>query len=127
MQIKHVTPSYTDDRGEIMDILDHVAIDSSTLITSKRGARRGDHYHKESEQYLYVVSGKVKLIAQMPDGQHSHAILERGYVAYTPPLERHTYIALEDSVFLVLTKGPRGGQTYESDTFRLPEPLPAEC
>jgi len=30
---------------------------------------------------------------------------------------------LEDSLFLVFTRGPRGGQDYESDTYRLTKPL----
>ena len=31
--------------------------------------------------------------------------------------------ALKDTKLLVLTKGPRGGKEYESDTFRLENPL----
>ena len=38
-------------------------------------------------------------------------------------LEHHAVHALEDSVFMVFTRGPRGGDDYESDTFRLETPL----
>jgi hypothetical protein len=35
------------------------------------------------------------------------------------PQEGHAFEALEDTTFLVLTRGPRGGENYEDDTFRL--------
>ena len=37
--------------------------------------------------------------------------------------EAHALHALEDSVLLILTRGPRGGEDYESDTYRLDKPL----
>ena len=38
-------------------------------------------------------------------------------------MERHAFQAIEDTTFLVLTRGPRGGENYETDTFRLDIPL----
>jgi hypothetical protein len=35
----------------------------------------------------------------------------------------HAWKALEDTVCLVFTKGPRSGEGYESDTYRLDDPL----
>jgi quercetin dioxygenase-like cupin family protein len=35
----------------------------------------------------------------------------------------HAWKALEDTTCLVFTKGPRSGDQYESDTYRLEEPL----
>jgi hypothetical protein len=40
---------------------------------------------------------------------------------FNPPNERHAWIAIEDSLVVVMTRGPRGGKEYESDTFRLAE------
>ena len=41
----------------------------------------------------------------------------------TIPMEKHALVGLEDSEMLVFTEGPRGGKEYESDTFRLDNPL----
>ncbi len=37
--------------------------------------------------------------------------------------EAHEFIALEDLIFITFHNGPRGGDEYESDTFRLAIPL----
>jgi hypothetical protein len=37
----------------------------------------------------------------------------------TGPHEAHAIEALEDTTMVVMTRGPRGGREYESDTYRL--------
>ena len=37
----------------------------------------------------------------------------------TPPNEIHALNIVEDNEFVVFTTGTRGGQDYESDTFRI--------
>lgn len=123
MKLSKIRAAYKDERGEIIDILERVEIDCVTLITSVKGARRGNHYHKESDQYVYVLSGRIKVLTQTPDGEVEETIIQSGDLVYTPPFEKHAFVAVEDSVFLALTKGPRGGTAYESDTFRLSKPI----
>ena len=123
MELKKIQTTFEDKRGEIRDILERVEIDCATLITSKKGAVRGNHYHKESEQYVYIVSGKLQFLTQIPGKEVVETIIETGDLVYTPPLESHRFIILEDTIFLVLTRGPRGGKGYEEDTYRLPIPL----
>jgi quercetin dioxygenase-like cupin family protein len=94
-----------------------------TLITSEKGAERGHHYHKETIQWVYILEGKLKLLTQMPDAPVQVTILEKGDLAMTVPLERHSMIALESAAFMVFTRGTRGGEDYERDTYRLTEPL----
>ena len=117
---------FEDERGEITDILEKEFIDSVTLISSKKGAVRGNHYHKESIQYTFVLRGSLKLFVQSPGWEVETAILEAGDLVYTPALERHALVALEDTEFLALTRGTRGGSAYEQDTYRLEEPLVSE-
>jgi quercetin dioxygenase-like cupin family protein len=123
MKVMKKKSVFVDVRGEIIDILEGEIIDYVTLITSVKGAVRGSHYHKETFQYIYMLAGKMNLLTQVPEQEVVSTILEKGDFVENPPLERHTMIALEDSVFLVLTRGPRGGDNYEKDTYRLPEPL----
>jgi quercetin dioxygenase-like cupin family protein len=123
--VKVTRPEYThkDERGEIIDILSKEHIEYVTLITSAKGTARGNHYHKETVQMAYILQGKMKLLTKMPGHPVVATIIEKGDLAVTDPMEEHAMIALEDSAFMVFTRGIRGGENYEKDTYRLSEPL----
>jgi len=123
MKVTHPPYNHKDDRGEITDILVKEEIDFVTIITSVKGAVRGNHYHKETVQYVYILEGRMKLLVRTPDQPTTAIILEKGDLAFTDVLEEHAMIALEDSAFMVFTRGVRGGVDYEKDTYRLSEPL----
>ncbi len=123
MEIARIKCTCKDDRGEITDILTKENIEYVTLITSEKGATRGNHYHKETVQMVYILQGRMKLLTQMPEQPVVATILEKGDLAVTVPMERHAMEALEYSEFMVFTRGIRGGADYEKDTFRLQEPL----
>jgi dTDP-4-dehydrorhamnose 3,5-epimerase-like enzyme len=110
---------YEDERGTIRDILFNEVIEHVTIISSKKGAIRGNHYHKHTSQYTYVIKGSFKVISQMRDEQIEVGIIKQNDLLFTPPMVKHVLISLEDSEILALTRGPRGGKSYESDTFRL--------
>ena len=48
MNLKKIDTSFHDDRGEIVDILVNERIEFVTMITSKAGSVRGNHYHKKN-------------------------------------------------------------------------------
>jgi quercetin dioxygenase-like cupin family protein len=106
---------FEDERGTIEDLI--CDVDSVTRILTKKGAVRGNHYHNETWQWTYVVSGRLlyangqEVFYAMPDS-----------LVETPPRKVHAWKALEDTVCLALTRGPRG-RDYESDTHRLEVPL----
>jgi oxalate decarboxylase/phosphoglucose isomerase-like protein (cupin superfamily) len=115
--------SFRDKRGDIIDLISQEKINAVTLITFKKGAIRANHYHNKTTQWNYVLSGKIKFLTQMPKGRVVKTIAKKGDFVVTVPMERHSLAGMADSVILVLTKGPRGGKEYETDTFRLEEPL----
>ena len=119
MIVKKLTPVFEDSRGVITDILQHTPVDSVTIITCVKGSIRANHYHKESIQYSYVLSGKILAYTQLPDKLLESQILVEGDILESPPLERHALHAVENSVLLIITRGPRGGKCYEEDTFRV--------
>jgi len=123
MDVTKIISDFEDERGSITDILRQEPIDYVTIITSKKGALRGNHVHKETVQYVYVMEGKLKALSQMPDEPVCTTVLEAGDLIVNVPNEGHAFEALEDTTFLVLTRGPRGGENYEDDTFRLETPL----
>lgn len=114
---------FEDERGNIIDILEGEVIEYVTIITSKKGAIRGNHYHKESIQYTFVLKGSLQILTQMPGEEARTTLLRTGDLVFSPPMEKHTLVAIEDSELLILTRGPRGGNNYEKDTFRLAKSL----
>lgn len=119
MIVKKLVPAFQDARGVITDILQHTPVDSVSVITCVKGAIRANHYHKKSIQYSYVLSGQILAYTQLPDGSVEAQHLVEGDMLESPPLERHALHAVEDSVLLIITRGPRGGKGYEDDTFRV--------
>ena len=123
MKISHPPVVHQDHRGEITDIVEKIDFSYATIITSKAGVERGNHYHKKTTQYTYLLTGKLRALSQFPDQPVKSAILNPGDLIENEPGESHALIAVEDSSFLVLTCGERGGKNYENDTFRLEKPL----
>ena len=115
--------SFKDDRGEIIDLIENESINAITVVTFKKNAVRGNHYHKKTTQWNYLMSGKLKVVAQAPGEDVVERIMEPGDLIITGPNDRHALVGLEDSELMVFTKGPRGGKEYETDTFRLEVPL----
>lgn len=112
---------FEDDRGWIKDLAvgDDWAV---TRIFTKAGAKRGNHYHKETKQTVHVISGRM-LIREASGDSYSEYTLGPGDLKVELPNKPHAWQALEDTDVLVVTHGPRSGENYESDTFRLKEPL----
>ena len=118
---------FEDDRGVIQDLL-VTSLDSVTRITSVKGAIRGNHFHKQTTQWTYVVSGLLRVVTE--GSGFSGANWDREEHDYRPgemacelPGVSHAWLALEDTDVLVFTRGPRSGAAYETDTFRLETPL----
>ena len=125
MKVSRPEIKHSDERGEIIDILSKEAVEYATLIHSVKGAVRGNHFHKETLQWIYLISGKLEVRYRMPGDPVQSRVIEAGEVFLNEILEHHAVEALEDSTFMVFTRGPRGGDDYERDTFRLAEPLEA--
>lgn len=123
MNIRKVTPAHQDVRGTISDILEDETIEHVSIITTLPGAVRGNHYHKLTYQWLYILEGRMKIATREPGGAVSTAVVEVGDVLHTGPMEEHATVALEPTTMLVLTRGPRGGRDYETDTYRLEVPI----
>ena len=125
-----LTPSFTDNRGDILDIFVNSPKDHCALITSKKGAIRGNHFHKESTQFTFIVEGKFKLYRAKVDedgkilGEITCDIIEKNELITHPAYEAHTLEAIsENTTILAFACGKRGGSYYEDDTYRLEQKL----
>jgi oxalate decarboxylase/phosphoglucose isomerase-like protein (cupin superfamily) len=113
---------FQDDRGIITDIFYGLNVNHGCIITNTAGAVRGNHYHKNTTQYTYVLSGSMTYYSQSVDSSEtvrSHEC-QPGDFVISPPNEIHAMRAGTDGcVFIAFAGGPRGGEDYESDTYRV--------
>lgn len=120
IKIAQLRPAFTDDRGSITDIL-NLPVNHIGIIDFNPGALRAKHYHKQSIQYDYILSGRIRLIVCLPDGsEREDHILLPGMATEIPPGIVHTYIAEERSAMIDVTTISRADEGYENDTVRVP-------
>lgn len=109
---------HKDKRGVIEDL--YVGKDFSvTRITFKKGAIRGNHYHKKTVQYDIVVDGKLEVYRNAGFDCN----LTESEAAFHGEFEAHAYKALKDSEMISICIGKRIGKNYSKDTYKLETPL----
>ena len=119
--LRHIAAAVTDSRGLIMNVfegpVEHVA-----LITSKKGSVRGNHYHKEDRQYIYLMSGAFESHSIDVRDPATRQVLNvhPGDLVHTPPFIAHAQKFTEDSAFLALSTRQRESGKYEDDTVAFP-------
>ena len=116
---------YQDKRGVICDLMPfwiEEGINAVTFISSVKGSIRGNHYHKETTQWTYITKGQTRVV-HIIDGTLCDSIFGPGELITHRPGVPHAFEAIEDTEWLVFAKGPRAGDNYELDTFRLEIPL----
>ena len=111
---------YEDARGVIQDLLG--PIDAVTQIYTRKGSVRGNHIHQHTTQWAYVVWGEMLFARLEDDGLHD-SVHGPGDLVVEEAGIPHAWKAIEDTLVLVFTKGPRSGEAYETDTTRLTIPL----
>ena len=121
MKIEKLSPTFSDERGVITDILSG-EMHNIGMITSKKGSVRGNHYHKAQTQYTYILKGKIEMTTKDLREQGSvpeTAIIVEGDLITHPAMVAHAYRALEDTVFLAITTKRRDRGGYDEDTFKI--------
>lgn len=111
---------HKDDRGSIQSLV-NFPIKNVSLITSVKGSVRSNHYHKTNWHYMYMISGTADYYFRSA-GSNKKPTVKRwktGELIFTPPLEEHTTVFLEDSIFLVISRNSRDQESYEKDVVRV--------
>lgn len=119
---RSITTATSDERGRISDILYQTPIEHVAIIESdKDGVIRGNHYHKQTTQHIFVTRGSLRYWYQPVDKSHEvRSIVVNEYdLVSTEPFEIHALEILEPNQFVVFSHGLRGGSDYEADTFRV--------
>ena len=121
--------NYNDKRGQIIDIFINKPKDHCTLVTFNKNAVRGNHFHKKSTQYSFIISGKLimmtakvgkngKLLSKIK----KEIVKANNFITHKP-FYAHAFKAITKSNLLAFANGKRGGKNYENDTFRLEKKL----
>ena len=117
--------NFSDRRGYIRDLFQNSPKDHCSIVTFNKGAVRGNHYHKKSTQYSYLLSGKLTLRYSKVDkngnikGKINKKIIGPNILIIHRPYEAHAFIANKKSLMIAFADGLRGGKDYEKDTYRL--------
>ena len=117
--------AYQDERGIILDIFESEPKEHCSLITFNKGSRRANHYHKESTQYLFLISGNLIMRSGEVDDSGNFKdkikqdIIKPHMLVTHKPYEAHAFEASENSTILAFACGLRGGKNYEKDVYRL--------
>src|SRR3989344_7569184 len=122
MKITKIKIVTRDSRGDISDIFYKHPVDHVAIINSKKGVFRGDHYHKQTIQHMYMTKGSLRYYyKKVKEGNEKvkSVVVKEGEMVTTPPNEVHSLEILEDNQFIVFSDGQRGGSHYENDTFRV--------
>ncbi len=115
-----VPTPFNDDRGTIQNLVD-LQLGSASVIVSKPGAVRANHYHKTDFHYCWLQLGKL-VYGHRPVGSKEPPqqwTIKPGQLFYSPPMHEHVMVFLEDSVLFVVARNSRTSENYEADTVRI--------
>ena len=113
-------PAHGDERGYIQSLV-NFPMKNLSLITSRKGTVRSNHYHVTDWHYMYILKGAFDYY-YLPTGSTEAPKVLRvnaGEMVFTPPMEDHATVFLEDTELLAMSRNPRDQATYESDVRRV--------
>ena len=116
---------FVDERGEIRNLID-APFTSAAVITSVKGAVRGNHYHKTDYHYCWLQRGGVIYLHRPVGNTHAPQrwVIKPGQIFYTPPMYEHAMHFTANSILFVFARNNREMAHYEADTVRIPPLTP---
>lgn len=106
-RIKKLTPqinptTYSDGRGGIQTFLpEQLSIHEWNYIVTLKGNVRGNHLHKEFDEYIMITDGEG-IYVELSDGQQLVTPVSAGDCIYIPMNVPHTYYPSADTKFIAL-------------------------
>ena len=127
--IKKKKINHKDSRGYIQDIFVNDPKDHCALVTFNKNSIRGNHFHKKSIQYSYILEGRLMMYTVKVDKKGNYNkkisknIVKKNELITHKPYFAHAFKSINKSKILAFADGKRGGKSYEKDTFRLKKKL----
>jgi dTDP-4-dehydrorhamnose 3,5-epimerase-like enzyme len=112
--------AHRDDRGTIQSLV-NFPMKNISLISSKKGVVRSNHYHLTDWHYMYVLSGSFDYYYRPTNSDEELKCIrvKVGEMVFTPPMEDHATVFLEDCDLLAISRNPRNQEAYEEDVRRV--------
>ena len=111
---------HMDDRGYIQSLV-NFPMKNISLISSKKDAIRSNHYHLTDWHYMYVLSGSFDYYYRPTNSDEEIQCIQvkKGEMIFTPPMEDHATVFMEDCDLLAMSRNPRDQKAYEEDVRRV--------
>lgn len=92
---------FKDDRGCLLGILQNKKLEEVNYIESKKGTKRGDHYHKKTEEVFFIIKGRINVrLIDIKTGRKKEYTVGKGDIFAVRPGTLHTFYVLEDSSWI---------------------------
>jgi hypothetical protein len=113
-------PPHSDARGSIQCLV-NLPSKNVSLINSKKGSLRSNHYHKTDWHYMFVVTGLFDYYFRPVGSKEPPAKIRyrKGDFVFTPPMEEHATVFCEETDLIVISRNPRDQVAYEEDVVRV--------
>lgn len=113
-------PAHADARGSIQPLV-NFPMKNLSLITSAKGTVRSNHYHKTDWHFMYVLAGSFDYYFRPTNSGKPPEVIRvmPGQMVFTPPMEDHATVFLEDTTLIVSSRNPRDQEYYEADVVRI--------
>ena len=85
-----------DHRGAIVSYIPYESIVEFVYITSKPNVARGQHYHKEFDEYIMLVEGEGVYLERINETTTRKIVMGPGQTIHIPSLTPHTFVPLTD-------------------------------
>ena len=120
MKIDKIKPVFSDDRGEIYDILSNPNIQHITIFTINKDSVRGKHFHKEEKQWLFVLKGQIKVKTKNlleKNSKIEEFELKEKDLIFFPTYSYREILGISNSECLFMTSKSRKDNLNVKDTF----------
>lgn len=97
---KKVDFSYVDDRGSLNQLV-HCGYEQINVLYTKKGVERGGHFHKQSTECFFVVSGSVVVTAKRDGSEKIYTFSKDSFFQVNPYVIHSMYFP-EDCIMVAM-------------------------
>lgn len=99
--IVRISDKAEDERGGLMEIINGEPGLQMNILYTKAGFVRGNHYHKRTKEFFFVLEGEIKFVTVDEDTKERHeTVCPPGDRIEIPPTVRHALKSITDSTII---------------------------
>src|SRR3989338_7166785 len=96
-----LTPVFKDERGSIDTIFAGIPWKEINKFTSEKDAVRGNHYHKKTQELIFILYGKVEVnVRNVKTKETETLVIGKDEGVIIEPYDLHTITILEKTVWI---------------------------